>query len=292
MFIIFLGDQFFLDLKLGIIAGNSILSELLFNHKIVYLFFIFMIIGFVTLILYIPFKLGLIRTIVQIYNNREIIIIDNIIWGFNRVIESFKTYWYMFKYAYLLPSLFFIIFGILFILLGNNESIAWIFWFLLFLFSVFTFLYVAYKGLKIVFAIISAVSEDDFTNQNFINSIKVTDGKWWRILGNVILASFILYIVFSLITGLFNSVLYLFNFNTGSNLASDILQIESGDLGIINNYINSLDLKELVNPNIHGFFMSIFNSITKSITEVFMTVFMFIFFKRLQYESEKPNLNK
>lgn len=285
--IFYLWDQFFIDLKSSISGWTDVFNQLLFNPKIILLFSIFSFIQLLFLIVFIPFKLALIKTISQIYQERKTSVDYNLVWGFKKIVESFKTYWYMFEYAYLLPSILFIAFAFMYLLFWWDSNIAWVFWFWFLIFSIFASIYMVYRGVKILFAIISAAWEDNFTKTNFKNAVKVTNWNWWRIVWNILLVAFILNVLFSIAWTVYNSVIWiLFPSPISDKLLSEITQINQENVWILTSYIDSLDFKEMISPSLRWFFEWIFYNITKTLTEVFMTIFMFLFFKRLEVESK------
>lgn len=240
------------------------------------LFFIFY------LLLYIPILISLIKSIKQSTLNQEINMLENLNFWFSRLVKSFNTYWNIFAYIALFPAIIFIIWWIFF-------NLSFYFINLIFLKSIWLFLmvvafvlfifYSIYRWYKTTFSMISAVNYDEFDKNNFINSVKVTDNNWWRIIWNLIL----LWLILSLTSWIINSLIFVF------------IPTNSFDLTFFLNLKNSLsdwgkNLNELINTisssySLIGSLISWFiNNIITTILTIFTTIFVFVFFNRLEFE--------
>jgi hypothetical protein len=230
----------------------------LFNDpKFITMILLWTILYIVYLILFLPVLIWLIKTIYNIINQEEINLSDNLKYWFKRIWKSFKTYWYVFSYVALIPSIIFIIWWII--------NIAWYFywwllasiwWIILFL-SMFYFVYsVIYKWLKAKFALYSAIDKNEFTKENFENSIKITKNNWWRIFCNLLVV-WLLIIIFSL--------LITFIFSLLPNFSSFLL--------------NSI-------------FYWFLNNVVTTTYAVFAIIFTYLLFKRLELENSDSSVKK
>ena len=119
----------------GISLSTMSWSELLnlfSNPEFIIIVLLWIIFYIVYLILFIPVLLWLIKTIYNIINQEEIILMDNLKYWFKKIFDSFKTYWFVFFYVALIPSLIFIVWWIIFILW---MQILW--WFIIWFSSIY-----------------------------------------------------------------------------------------------------------------------------------------------------------
>ncbi|MDD5770212.1 MAG: hypothetical protein PHE25_04525, partial [Candidatus Gracilibacteria bacterium] len=273
-----LSSSLFFDTKNILSYGNYVLISA----------FSFLILAY--LFLQIGFILGLYKTIIDIDNGKEVDLKSNYKYGFLNIFESFKTYYYIFIYVYGIPALIFIIAGIYFIyiqmgniVIGGFQNQMWNFiWVGIMLFLGFM-IYIIYRSNKSIFAILSAVSEDDFSKENFKKSVSLTNGNWWRIFGNFLLVG----IIFSLFSGIISSITPSDSFGIG-----DITKLTN-----IQNGISKEDVLSLFENFKNGFMSlnSIIGLIISKIIEIFsilfVSVFTYIFYKRLQ-EEQSNNIEK
>jgi len=226
------------------------------------------------LLLYIPIFLGLIKSIKQAYEWDNITVYDNIIYWFSRIIKSFNTYWYMFVYVALIPALIFIIWWIIFIIwyhFDNSKFFIWIWSFIMSIWSILFILFALFRWIKASFSLYSAVNNDNFKKENFLNSVSITDDNWWRILWNF----FLVWLIISLISWLFSWI-----FSAVSYSWIDFESIKSIE-----------DIAEIAKnftptTQILSWFI---NNIIKTIGAVFVIIFTYIFFIRLENESNIKN---
>lgn len=253
-------------------------------------------------ILYIPFLLATIRLIHLAACDERLDIKENIIFWFKNILNSFSTYWYIFQYIYLIPALIFIVWG-----LGFNISyfleLNWNIWdilktssislmsiaFLLFI------IFAIYRGLKATFVLYSAVSNNQFTQNNFNKNLKITDNNLLRILWNFLLIWFILWTV----SKIFLWILSLFLPEAIEVTGLDNILNQENIWNILNNWwiipdVNNFDFSNLdISFSYISYIISeFFTQLLKTIFTVFWFVFTYIFMKRLELESnEKLDLS-
>ena len=231
------------------------------------------------LLLYIPILLGLIQSIKQAYNWEKITWKQNVFYWFSRFSNSMKTYWYIFSYVALLPSIIFIIWWLLFNLgfyFPNFEIGKYIGWAIMVFSWVLFFIFALYRGIRASFPLFSAVDRDIFTKNNFLYSVSITNGNWLRVLWNFILVWFIIWLSTSFISG----TIWVF-------IPSSI---DFDSIKSIDNLKSIWDSFSIVPYIISTFFSSIINIIW----DVFIIVFTYIFFKRLcveKWEIQKNDID-
>ena len=247
------------------------------NPNIILLLLIWFIVFIWYLILYIPILLWTIKSISQAYSEEDINLRENILYWFQNIFNSFRTYWYIFAYVALIPSLFFILWGILFnfwyyyselkiwVTIWGWLMIAW--WILFIILAI-------YRWIRASFPIYSAVNNDTYTKDDFLTSISISENKWWRIVWNFILMA----IIISLVSWLFRSVLWVLTF-----AGTDYSTIESLDdlLSIASDFSLFYEM-----------WLSFLNNIINTIWTIFMIIFTYIFYRRLSYENSKQDTSK
>jgi hypothetical protein len=175
---------------------------LLSDPKFILFIIVWTIFYIVYLLLFIPILLWIIKTVHNILNWEKINLVNNFKYWFKNILNSFKTYWFVFSFVALIPSLILIVWWllILFWYFIMSSKILWIIWIIIsFIGMIYFISSLTYRWLKAKFAIYSAVDKNEFTKENFLNSIKNTKDNWWRILWNLLLVWLII-IVLSWIT--------------------------------------------------------------------------------------------
>ncbi|MDD2907405.1 MAG: hypothetical protein PHH98_02070 [Candidatus Gracilibacteria bacterium] len=247
---------------------------LLFNNpKVILLLVVAMFFGLIYLVIYIPFVIYAIRTIKNLYNDEVINYKENVLYSENKFFEIMKTYWYIFAYVALIPSLFFIVGGGIFNLgyfLNWDDAYKIIGGFLM---GIGIFLFIAfslYRGIKTTFAVSSAIDCDEYTIENFKKSVSITDNNWWRIIGNVILVG----IIISLLSGV------------AKNIFSIFFSSSSGIIDLVSNYKDKDAIANfLANFSYFNYFISgFFDLIISTIGKIFTIIFIYVFYKRLDFE--------
>lgn len=236
----------------------------------------------VYLLLFIPFLIYTIKTIWDFYNWAiKIDFKSNFLYATNRFLNIMQTYWYMFAYLALIPSLIFIFWGLIFNiwyfydLPFDYKMVGWAFMLVWFLFFIVNMIY---RWIKSTFALYSAIDCDDYSKENFVQSVTITNKKWWRILWNLILIWAIVWLL--------------------SWIASNIFSIFFGKIWDF----SSLDFENITPSTLQSFidafsffnyFVSwFFDSLIKTIGTVFIYVFIYVFYKRLYFESNNLEQEK
>lgn len=234
-------------------------------------------------ILIIPVTISVIKWASDLIHWKNISAQTMIEYGFRKLSESFKVYWYMFAYAYLIPALCFIGAGFLVLLwlFLKVEVVSTIGWILMWISIIFWLVLWIYRWLKSTFAIWSAIYENDFSKEQFQKGISVTDNNWWRILWNFLLIWLISWLLMSLVTGFIWSITFLGTTSSWIDIES-ILQpwgwnIQESIEGYMNN-MWGISISEIITKSI--------SQILWSIVSAFMIVFTLIFYLRLKKESE------
>ena len=249
--------------------------SLLFNPLFVISIILWFILMIVYLIFYIPVYLWLIKSIKQVVEWEEITTKANLIYWFNRILSSFKTYWYIFSYVALIPALLFILWWLLFNAWFYYDSYEILkdIWWLIMIISLILFVFFAiYRWVKATFPIYSAVNHDNFSKVDFLNSVNITNNSWWRVFWNTFLVWLIVWFTVS--------------------FAANLLKIFSYSW-IDFNSIKSFDDLLLISSNftIYSQILSGFlNNIISTIWSVFIIVFVYLLFLRIKFESN-PSRN-
>lgn len=291
-----------------------IIPNITTNTEIFIVLSIFLVIMYY--IILIPFWIATIKSIKDWFNWEKININENIIYWFKNIFNSFKTYWYIFAYVALIPSVIFIVWGILLNIwvyekLSNLTS-TWIF---LMILSIIIFIvFSVYRWIKSTFALYNAIDNDIFTNDNFKQSILLTDNNWWRIVWNFILLSIITSILLSIISVITSILTYsletriikapekntisyekiLKNWNVDKQyllalFISDELWVSIENVYKhwnfdINYIINNISKLSYAKVTINDFIKSFINLFVASLWEIYLFVFIYIFYRRLHYE--------
>ncbi len=229
-------------------------------------------------LLYIWFWIWLIRSIKQWFNWEDVTPKENLFYGFRNISNSFKTYWYVFAYVYLIPAIIFIVWWILLIMglsdKSKNGDFIWI-GVVIIVFSVFMLMiFWVLRWVRSYFSISSAVDKNEFSKDNFRFSIKITKDNWLRIVWNFILV----WIIIWFISSVFSGIIWIIGF----------AQMDFGN--ILNYSVQSISQE--IGKFFESFWeFSVFKIISKllstfltTIMTVFMAVFTYIFFKRLEFE--------
>jgi len=265
------------------------LSFLSYSPEIMIWILIWVILIILYVTFYIPFLLTTIKWIKQAYNWEEIKIKENIIYWFKNILKSFQTYWYIFAYIALIPAIIWIIWGFLAIYgLSYNEQnyiLIWtvIIWLALFLFLIFSI----YRWIKATFALYSAVDKEQYTKENFNNSLEITKNKWWRILWNIILTSIITWLFTWTIQKALNSLLPS-SFDTSGIWLKEIMDAKETWNFEIEEIYKILDS---YSP-IANFINNSLNWILNTTITIFIMIFIYILYKRLEIENKTKNTEK
>jgi len=154
-------------------------------------FFISISVIFLKLVFYISF----IRNINDYSNKNTLDINMNLKYGFLNLFKVFNTYFYIFNYVFLIP--FFILICWLFLIFINQ-----LLWVLFILFTIFIFIYFfIFRWLRSFLSVIYAITNDNYSKENFDKSLVVTKWNTWNIFLNVVffyvLTSILSWLIFS-----------------------------------------------------------------------------------------------
>jgi len=240
------------------------------------------------LIAYVFVLIWLLKSIKQWINWKDINIIENLKYWFLNFWNSMKTYWYVFVYVAMIPALLFILWGVLFNLsyyLDNISFLSSLGWWLMIISAMLFVFFSIYRWTKAKFALYSAVDNEEFTRENFNNSIKYTDNNWWRIIWNYLLVWILISILWYIISAI--NWLFSFSFWGWSDLVSGLTDAYyskdySNIWDLTSNYINNFSF-------IAEVLWNIIDTIFKTVTSVFVIIFSYIFYLRLEKEYLENN---
>jgi hypothetical protein len=270
------------------------------NSTVVIWIIIWTMLFILYLLFYVVILLWFLKSVKQAVNSEKITISDNVKYWISRFMNSMKTYWYIFAYIALIPSIIFIFWWLLFnawYYFKDLEMLKQIWWFLMILGWLLFIVFAIYRWIKASFPIYSAVNDDNFTKENFNISLKITDNNWWRIIWNFMLLWILVSLVMSLIWGLIWIIWFLGSW--WSSLIDDIFSLAIKWTNVW--YPDMNEIKTLLNNYVNNF--SVFweilsntiDNILTTISSVFVLIFTYMFFLRLQQENNsitKPSENK
>ncbi len=257
------------------------------------LFFLILLWFLLYFIFIVWFIIYSIKSIKDLYEWKDINIKENLEYWFKSIMSSFNTYRYIFKYIAIIPSAFIIFWWLIFIFwdyLHNDFRNIWLylvwFWFFILLISMI------YRWVKTYLSLNSAVDSNEYTQENFNISVKITDWNWWRVVWNYIL----IWIIISLIISIFSWILWLF-----STWITDIIDFKTLIYKYTTWWITSADA-DMIKENIknyynsfylNNFLISIVDLFITNIKEIFMLTFTYVLYKRLIFEQSliKSNIN-
>lgn len=249
------------------------------NPKVVLLFTLAIFFWIIYLLLFIPFSIYWIKTIGDFFKWADKIDFkENFMYSLNRFIPIMKTYWYIFAYVALIPSLLFIFWGFIFNIsyfMKLPDIFKYTWGVIMVISSLLFIIFSIYKWMKSTFSIYSAIDSDEYTISNFNKSVKITDKKWWRIVWNI----FLIWIIVWLLSWIASNFFSIF-FSNSSNIWN------------IFNEFNDKDLLKsfLSNFSFFNYFVSwFFEILIKTIWNVFIFIFIYVFYKRLSDEYNNIN---
>lgn len=266
---------FFLSGIWDIIKPDLDLFSFLNNPYVIISIIVWTMAFIIYLMLYLPILLGLIKSIKQAYEWNKITSKENVIYWFSRLKKSFNTYWYIFSYVALIPSIVFILWGLLFNISYYVEWYEFLknIWigFLILGWIIFLLFFV-YRWVKTKFSIYSAIDNDTFTKDDFSESLKITDNNWRRIVWNL----FLIWLIISSITWFIWWIINIFSY----------WWIDFTSIRSIND-ISWLFANFSITGQLIGWFI---NNIISTIGAVFLIIFTYLFFIRLSFESKNKNV--
>ena len=266
------------------------LFEFLNNSSVVIWITVWITLYIIYLMFYVVLLLWFLKSIRQVVKLEKITIIDNLKYWVLNFSNSMKTYWYIFAYIALIPSILFIVGWILFNIpyfISGLDFIESIWGAIIVLSLIIFIIFAIYRWLKSTFSLYSAVNENSFTKENFTFSIKITDFNWMRIFWNFLLVWIIISIISSIISWIIWSLLF---FGNGWWSIIDLFMD-----WIYNRWNiwtpNMWDIKNIINDYVNNFsiFWELISNFIKNIlttlSSVFLLTFTYIFFLRLKQES-------
>ncbi len=257
-----------------------------FTHSANYIIIIVALLAWLALIfIQIGILLWFIKYVAELYKWSPVDLKDSMIFGIQRIWASCYTYYYIFLYTLLIPSLFFIGWLLLILVDLIGGKISWSEWFqwgqyaniwLIFFGLSFclTLYFAIYRWIKSTFAIYKAVDNDDFTKKSFEDSIKLSDNKWVRVFWNLLGVGLIVGLAMSIFNGIFSI--------GWSSLDMDSMQaMQKGDVTSIKYILQG------ISP--FGVWI-VLSSILGGIGWIFSITFTYLFFKRLEFESQNNTI--
>lgn len=236
------------------------------------LFFLSLLILGIYLLLAIGVTIGLIRSIGDAYHGRPIDMRVNYLYGRDHIVDSFRTYYLIFLYVYAIPALIVIVWG-LWILSVSPEMISDIFWtnkrILVILGIGGLLFFTAYRGLRTTFSFMASVDRDEYSKNAFDSSVSLTDGQWWRILGNTILVGFLI----SLASGIVSSFIPADSSFVGVPSWTDLTSAQ---------VVSSIQQSAMVQA------WDIFRKTIGVVGILFSAIFSYVLLKRLEEEKSSP----
>lgn len=269
------------------------LLQIIYSAEWILVIAIMMFLGLLNALLYIPLFIASIRSIHQAAMQETITMNENVIFWFKNILNSFSTYWYIFKYIYLIPAIFFIIwwiwFNLIYFLKLENELLKNISIGLMIIAFILFIIFSIYRWLQATFVLYSAISNESFTQNDFDLNIKITKNNLLRIFWNFILLWFILWFV-SRISWFISNI---FLPNSVDTWLDKYLTLDN--FIKIKNGVNPLDIIkideiEIIFSQINFLINSFVWEFLSALIIIFWFVFTYIFMKRLEIES-KENMN-
>jgi len=180
-----------------------------------------------------------------------------------------KTYWYIFAYVALIPSLIFIAWWILFNLgyfLGWVEILTIIWAIFMWIAATIFIVFAIYRWIKTSFALFHAISNNDYSKDNFSEAVKYSNNNWWKIFLNSLLIGLII----GLSSGVILNFVYLIVPGSSEMFLEDI-------------FVWNFDLMAWF----WFLISSLFEWFINTIAWVFMTIFLFILYKQIQWDKSE-----
>lgn len=237
-------------------------------------FWIIWFILFITVaLLKIPFFIALIKNIKDAYNWELIDKKSNLIYWFSKLWAIFNTYWLIFKYVALIPSL--ILIAWLMVVFFDTTIWGIIIWLAILIFIYFWI----FRWLRSFLSLIYSISSDDYTDDSFKKSIELTKWNVWVLFWNIILLA----IVFWIFWVIFSSLTSFLDTWTQSIfwLIQDVyINHQPLDQEKINSLVSSMT------PNSSNMIISLFKNIINLIFSTTLAVFWFVFYFLLMKKFE------
>ena len=256
------------------------------NPNIILFIIICIILLTIYALFYLVIFLSLIKTIKDIINEeKNISIYKNFKYWLEVFFKSMKIYWYIFVYVALIPAILFIIWWIIFIYWYK------VIWIITITISLILFIiYMIYRWTKTSFSIFKAIEVNNFNKKLFLESVNITNNKWWRIFWNLFFIWIIISIIISLINWLFSNIIFWLSWWSNDILPIIKLYLSNNNIDDIKNiFLSYIENKSFFSNLI----LSAIYSITDTIWIVFITIFSYLFFLRIGREINfKENRNQ
>jgi len=242
---------------------------------------IFLVLSYLTI--FVPFLVSVIRGVSLAYKWKEewndIDMLDNLKYWFINFSASFKTYWYIFAYVALIPSLIIIVWWLLVIYAQTYKNtwnimniwfyIVWIGAFILMVSSII-------RWLKATFGLYWAIDKSEYTKENFNFTVLVTKNNWWRIVWNL----FLLWLIIYLVSWIFSGIIWSISWIWSGFSITDLLSIKKAE-----------DITALMDKmwwtTVFSIIWDTLNLVITVAASVFTYIFTYILYKRLELESNE-----
>lgn len=248
-----------------------------------YFWIIYSIISISVLILKIPFYISLVKNISDTYKWDNFQKNENLKFSFSRIWKIFNTYWYIFKYVALIPSLILIVWLLI-------VFVDFIVWLIIVAFSIILFIYFAiFRWLRSFASLMYAIQYDDFSEESFKKSIWITKYNVWTIFWHYVLIYIIFWFIGYIISKGFN--IWVTKDDTFSSIITEIYNNKENVL-VIQEKLNTLMTQLSQSQTTIWFLKKILDFSIDSIKYVFWVIFYFLLMKKFENESNNNNLKK
>jgi len=241
---------------------------------------IFIVLAYLTI--FVPFLVSVIRWISIAYKWEKLDMIENIKYWFINFSNSFKTYWYIFAYIALIPSLIIIIWW-LWVIYGQsfwNNSIMNSSFYIVWIWALILAISSIVRWLKSTFALYWAIDKEEYTKENFNSTINVTKNNWWRIWWNL----FLLWFIISLASWIFSGIIWVISWIWSGFSVSDLASIKRPE------DVTAL-MENIGNTTIFSLIWDTLNLVISVAAWIFTYTFTYILYKRLELESSNEKGN-
>lgn len=243
--------------------------------------------GIVYLIAIMIVKLALILWIMQIIKGEAVTPKENIIKIWWNIKNIFTLYWYVFQYVYLYPCIGIIAWGLILIggVSGSNSGISFLGGIIIFVSCIWLTISAITRWVGSTFAIYHGIFQNDYSKQGFQTSIAITEGNWWRIVWNLFLVGFIIWVI----GGLFDGIFGIFKL-TNTDLSSVNTALQSPD-NFSAQFIQGFEseIRQFQDFNILNTFLDTISASIGITLWVMMSVFIAVFYLRLLAEYTSHN---
>lgn len=244
-------------------------EKLLFQNSNLIIGFEVIIYILALIILQIGIYLWLVHYISEAYKENKPNFHQSMQYWMSKILISFITYYHIFIFVYIIPLWIMIIWLLLILFEQLWIYKTWDYWTIITSISfILLLIFAIYRWTKSVFAIYWAVDNDSFTKDNFVNTVRLTDNNWWRIIWNMLLLWLIIWLSSTIISWILSAIDLMTNPNW-----------------IFSSSKLSPYSKEYFNFIFRISAVWIWGAIINWFTQLFTIVFCYIFYKRLEYES-------